>query len=88
MIERLTTLPLQNNPGEKYNYSISVDVLGALIERVSGSKLSDFFKENIFTPLGMNDTHFKIPSSKINRFCSYYTKNLRLKEKVRSNYRN
>ncbi|NRA12101.1 MAG: beta-lactamase family protein, partial [Crocinitomicaceae bacterium] len=80
MVERLSGLPLQSNPGEKYNYSISVDVLGCIIERVSGMSLAEFFKANLFEPLGMNDTHFKLPESKINRLCSYYEKDMKLKE--------
>lgn len=84
MVQRLSELPLQNNPGEEYHYSISVDVLGCLIERVSGMSLSEFFKENIFEPLGMNDTHFKLPESKVNRFCSHYEKGLKLKESYKS----
>ena len=84
MVQRLSELPLQNNPGEKYHYSISVDVLGCLIERVSGMSLSEFFNKNIFEPLEMNDTHFKLPESKVNRFCSHYEKGLKLKESYKS----
>ena len=84
MVQRLSKLPLQNNPGEKYNYSISVDVLGCIIERVSGKRLSEFFNENIFEPLEMNDTYFKLPETKVNRFCSHYEKGLKLKESYKS----
>ena len=84
MVQRLSELPLQSNPGEKYNYSISVDVLGCIIERVSGMRLSEFFNENIFEPLEMNDTYFKLPESKVKRFCSYYKKGLKLKESYKS----
>jgi CubicO group peptidase (beta-lactamase class C family) len=84
MVERLSKLPLQNNPGEKYNYSISVDVLGCLIERVSGMRLSEFFSKNIFEPLEMNDTHFILPESKVKRFCSIYEKGLTLKESYKA----
>ena len=80
LLQKLSKLPLKSNPGGKFNYSISVDVLGCLIERVSGMSLFDFFKQNILEPLNMNDTHFKLPKSKIDRFCSYYKKGLRLKE--------
>ena len=83
-MQRLSELPLQSNPGEKYNYSISVDVLGCIIERVSGMRLSEFFNENIFEPLEMNDTYFKLPESKVKRFCSYYKKGLKLKESYKS----
>ena len=84
MIQRLSKFPLQSNPGTKYNYSLSVDVLGCLIERVSGKSLSEFLKVNIFDPLGMSDTHFKLPKSKTGRFCSYYENNLKLKESYKS----
>ena len=84
MIQRLAELPLQSNPGEKYNYSVSVDVLGCLIERVSHMSLSEFFAKNIFEPLNMTDTHFKLPESKVNRFCSYYQKGLKLKESYKT----
>jgi CubicO group peptidase (beta-lactamase class C family) len=84
MIQRLSELPLQNNPGKKYNYSLSADVLGCIIERVSGLSLVAFFKKNIFEPLAMDDTHFKLPQSKISRFCSYYEHNLKLKESYKS----
>jgi CubicO group peptidase (beta-lactamase class C family) len=84
MVQRLSEFPLQSNPGEKYNYSISVDVLGCLIERVSGMRLSEFFNKNIFEPLEMEDTYFKLPESKVKRFCSYYKKGLKLKESYKS----
>jgi CubicO group peptidase (beta-lactamase class C family) len=84
MLQRLSELPLQNKPGEKYNYSISVDVLGCLIERVSGMRLSEFFNKNIFEPLEMKDTYFKLPESKVKRFCSHYEKGLKLKESYKS----
>ncbi len=84
MVQRLSEFPLQNNPGEKYNYSISVDVLGCLIERVSGVRLSEFFNKNIFEPLEMNDTYFKLPESKVKRFCSVYKKGLKLKESYKN----
>jgi CubicO group peptidase (beta-lactamase class C family) len=87
MVQRLSEFPLQSNPGEKYSYSISVDVLGYLIESVSGMRLSEFFNKNIFEPLEMNDTYFKLPESKVKRFCSVYEKGLKLNESYNySNY--
>jgi CubicO group peptidase (beta-lactamase class C family) len=79
-IDRTAELPLLNQPGEKHHYSIATDVLGVLIERVSKMSLGDFFKTNIFRPLGMKDTDFMLPESKINRFCSSYKPNLQLKD--------
>lgn len=80
MVERLATFPLNSQPGEKYKYSLSIDVLGYLVSRVSNMSLGEFFKINIFEPLEMNDTHFVLPKSKVKRFCSYYEKNLKVKE--------
>ena len=80
MINRLAQLPLLFHPGEEYHYSISVDVLGVIVERVSKMKLSDFMTKNIFKPLGMVDTYFKLPESKKERFCSIYGIGLKLKE--------
>ncbi len=86
MVQQLSVFPLQNNPGEKYYYSVSVDVLGYLIEKVSGMSLAQFFNKNIFEPLGMNDTYFKLPVSKTNRFCSHYEKGLKLKDSYTSTH--
>lgn len=89
MIDKLAKFPIKNHPGEKYSYSLSVDVLGALVERVSKKSLYDFMSENIFSPLGMNDTHFEIPSSKTNRFTTLYGLNLKTKDSYKeSEYRN
>lgn len=84
MIERLAGFSLQSEPGEEYHYSLSVDVLGAIIERVSGKSLGEFMNEKIFQPIGMKDTHFQLPASKIKRFCSIYGVGLRLKESYKS----
>ena len=84
MIARLSEYPLKSQPGEEYNYSVSVDVLGVIIERVSGKSLSDFMMENIFIPLGMKDSHFRLPQPKTNRFCSIYKKGLKIEESYKS----
>ena len=68
MIERLSDIPLLFHPGTRWHYSISVDVLGALIERVSGQPLDEFLAERIFVPLEMSDTSFAVPADKIERF--------------------
>jgi CubicO group peptidase (beta-lactamase class C family) len=64
---RLATAPLFNQPGEKYTYGLSIDLLGYLVETVSGKTLADFFKTEFFEPLGMTDTYFFIPKNKANR---------------------
>jgi CubicO group peptidase (beta-lactamase class C family) len=65
-------LPLKHNPGEAYTYSLSIDVLGYLVEVTSGMSLDQFFKTRIFQPLGMNDTYFYLPKEKHNRMVSLY----------------
>ncbi|MEO5944317.1 MAG: serine hydrolase domain-containing protein [Ferruginibacter sp.] len=72
-IDKLGRLPLAANPGEQFIYSLSVDVLGRLVEVVSGKSLDDFFHERIFTPLGMNDTYFHLPENKQSRLVQVYT---------------
>ena len=72
-INKLGTLPLEYNPGERFNYSLSIDVLGRLVEVTSGMPLDQFFKQRLFVPLGMNDTYFHLPEAKRNRLVSVYT---------------
>ncbi|MBY2930256.1 beta-lactamase family protein [Sphingomonadales bacterium 56] len=72
MVELLGTLPLARDPGEMFEYSLSIDVLGALIERVSGRGLDAFFQERIFGPLGMVDTSFVVPSDKLDRLVNLH----------------
>jgi CubicO group peptidase (beta-lactamase class C family) len=64
-VKRLARLPLLFNPGERWAYGLNVDVLGYLIEVVSGRPLDQFLKERIFEPLGMRDTFFYIPQDKL-----------------------
>jgi CubicO group peptidase (beta-lactamase class C family) len=71
-IDRLGRLPLKNEPGERFTYSLSVDVLGRLVEVVSGMPLDRFFATRIFTPLGMRDTYFAIPPAKRDRLSSLH----------------
>ncbi len=66
-VRKLAKLPLHHNPGEKYTYSEGIDVLGYLIEVLSGEPFDVFLKKNIFDPLGMSDTYFYLPSEKANR---------------------
>lgn len=70
---KLGRLPLLHQPGERWTYGMNVDVLGYLVEKVSGKSLDQFFKERIFAPLGMNDTYFYIPVAKQNRLAAAYT---------------
>ncbi|MEM5314402.1 serine hydrolase domain-containing protein [Paraburkholderia sp. JHI869] len=72
MIEKLATLPLEFSPGEAWNYSVSTDVLGYLVGKVSGMAFEDFLKSRIFDPLGMVDTAFYVPQEKLSRFCACY----------------
>lgn len=72
MIDDLTKLPLLFEPGEQWNYSVSVDVMGYLIEKISGESLPDYFQKHIFDPLGMFDTSFSISEEKQARFASCY----------------
>ena len=72
-VQRLATQPLLFNPGERWEYSLGVDVLGRLVEVVSGKPLDEFFRTRIFEPLGMNDTYFFPPESKLKRLAIAYS---------------
>ena len=74
-ITRLANVPLHHNPGEKYTYGIGLDVLGYVIEIVSGKTLDKYFYDEIFEPLEMVDTHFYLPESKFQRLVPVLTKN-------------
>src|SRR5690554_6990395 len=67
VIKKLAKLPLHHNPGEKFTYSMGIDVLGYLIEVVSGMPFDQFLKQRLFDPLGMNDTGFYLPDNKGSR---------------------
>ena len=73
-IEKLADVPLHHEPGERFTYGIGLDVLGYMIEIVSGKKLDEFFRDEIFTPLEMNDTYFYLPKEKENRLVPVLTK--------------
>lgn len=68
----LGRLPLEFSPGDAWNYSVATDVLGAIVQRVSGMKLDDFFRTRIFEPLGMHDTFFAVPEDKVDRLTDCY----------------
>lgn len=72
MIEGLAKIPLEASPGEVWNYSISTDVLGYLVGKVSGVPFEDFLRQRIFEPLGMVDTDFHVPASKASRLAACY----------------
>lgn len=76
MIDELAGLPLLFSPGERWNYSLATDVLGYLVEVISGRSLPDYLRETIFEPLGMHDTAFEIAPDKVERFASCYQRNL------------
>ena len=80
MADKLGKIPLDYQPGSKWWYSVSTDVLGYLIERVSRQNLDAFMEKNIFKPLDMKDTAFFVPRSKMNRFASCYGSELRMKD--------
>ena len=71
-IGKLAALPLEFSPGEAWNYSVATDVLGAVVERVSGKTLDVFFRERIFAPLKMDDTFFEVPADKSDRLTDCY----------------
>jgi CubicO group peptidase (beta-lactamase class C family) len=72
MLERMLKIPLAAQPGEKWMYSISVDVQGKLIEAIAGKPLDQFFAERIFEPLKMKDTGFYVPPEKLDRLTVNY----------------
>ena len=69
----LAKLPLEFSPGTAWNYSVSTDVLGAVVQRLSGKTLDQYFADHIFAPLKMDDTFFAVPEAKIDRLTDCYT---------------
>jgi CubicO group peptidase (beta-lactamase class C family) len=74
MVQKLATLPLEFSPGTRFNYSVSTDLVGRLVEIMSGQSLEEYFNENIFRPLGMVDTGFTVQREKLDRFAACYTR--------------
>jgi len=68
----LGSLPLRHHPGEEWTYGLNTDLLGYLVEVLSGSTFNEFLQQRIFKPLGMNDTYFYLPREKQNRLVSLY----------------
>jgi CubicO group peptidase (beta-lactamase class C family) len=71
-MKRFDDLPLVHQPGERWLYNSGSNILGVLISRVAGTSLEEFLRERIFAPLGMNDTSFSVPASKLDRLASSY----------------
>jgi CubicO group peptidase (beta-lactamase class C family) len=71
-VSRLAKLPLNFHPGEAWEYGPATDVVGRLVEVISGVTLDEFLRKRIFEPLGMKDTHFYLPKSKLDRFAANY----------------
>ena len=74
-VKRLAQAPLVYQPGTVWDYSLSIDVLGRLVEVVSGQALDVFFADRIFKPLRMDDTGFYVPQDKLNRLATLYNRN-------------
>ena len=75
LMKRFGSLPLVHQPGEGWLYDSGSDILGVLISRATGMSLEDFLRQRIFAPLGMHDTSFSVPVSKLNRLASSYWTN-------------
>ena len=71
-IDKLAQLPLEFTPGQGWNYSVSTDVLGIAVERISGMRLGDYFEQHIFAPLGMTDTRFGVREGDLDRLVDAY----------------
>lgn len=85
-VARLAKLPLRSQPGERYHYSVAVDVIGLIVERISGQRLDDYITENILDPLEMHDTFFEVPLGKRDRFTQNHFINPKTGTLVNSDY--
>jgi CubicO group peptidase (beta-lactamase class C family) len=72
-VPELAKIPLQFDPGTAWNYSVSTDVIGAIIQRIEGKPLDQVFQERLFGPLGMDDTGFRVPPEKMGRIADCYS---------------
>jgi CubicO group peptidase (beta-lactamase class C family) len=72
-IDKMAKLPLLYQPGEKWVYSVSVDIQGYLVQKLSGKTFPDFLNDRIFKPLGMTDTGFLVPEAKLSRVATIYS---------------
>jgi len=73
ILTKFAELPLAHQPGTAWNYGVSTDIIGFLIEKLSGKKLGEYMQETIFNPLGMKDTGFYVPADKLSRLTQIYT---------------
>lgn len=71
-IDQAADIPLAFHPGDEWQYGASTDYVAILVEKISGQNLDDFLRERIFEPLGMTDTHYNVPDSKIDRIAAVY----------------
>lgn len=71
-MQMIARVPLLHEPGENYTYGLSIDILGYLVEELSGLTLEEFFHSRIFEPLGMKDTYFRLPDNKFDRLMTLY----------------
>jgi CubicO group peptidase (beta-lactamase class C family) len=74
-VTQIAKMPLMHQPGERFSYGLSTNVIGALIEKISGLRLDHYLQKNIFAPLGMKDTYFYLPTNKQDRLVKLYAKN-------------
>ena len=74
MVDQLAALPLEFSPGMRWNYSVSTDVVGYLVEVISGQPFDAYLRDHIFAPLGMNDTSFLISDDRLSRFAHCYVR--------------
>jgi len=75
LVKRVSEIPLLAQPGEKWSYSIAVDLQGAIVEKISGKKFGDYLEQNIFSPLAMKDTGFWLTEAERARFATVYQRN-------------
>jgi CubicO group peptidase (beta-lactamase class C family) len=71
-MDKLAKVPLRYQPGDRWMYSLSTDVCGALVEKISGQRFDRYLKETLFAPLGMKDTGFAVAPEKLDRLCANY----------------
>jgi CubicO group peptidase (beta-lactamase class C family) len=76
MIDTLARIPLEFSPGTRWNYSVSTDVLGYLVEVISGQSFDEYLRTRLFEPLGMHDTGFRVPDSAVDRFAANYQRSM------------
>jgi CubicO group peptidase (beta-lactamase class C family) len=74
LIQALADIPLDFSPGDAWNYSIATDIVGCIIERLTGQDLTTVMRERILLPLGLSDTDFFVPDEKVGRFAACYSR--------------